>query len=112
MPKGARLLSSMPQQWAVEQKGTGREGAAHVPGRPAHVRGGTTHARTAGRVGKKSTHTLEIIHADVYDQHVKKKARKRCDGGGQTPRLAAMEDTLCFLLLQSLFPPGSAGMAL
>jgi len=37
-------------------------------------------------------------HAYRYAHHVTKKARKRRYGGGRKPRLAAMEDTLCFLL--------------
>ena len=41
---------------------------------------------------KLLTHFAMASHAYRYDPYVTKKARKRRDGGGCTPRLTAMED--------------------
>jgi hypothetical protein len=51
-------------------------------------------------------------HAYIYDHHVTKKARKRRYGGGRTPRLAAMADTLFCILFYCKVYPLQAVMAL
>jgi DDE superfamily endonuclease/Helix-turn-helix of DDE superfamily endonuclease len=47
---------------------------------------------------KLLTHFTMAYHAYVYDQHVRKKSRKRRYGGGRKSRLASMEDKLLFIL--------------
>jgi hypothetical protein len=47
---------------------------------------------------KLLTHFTLAYHAYVYDQHVRKKSRKRRYGGGRKSRLASMEDKLLFIL--------------
>ena len=42
-----------------------------------------------------------VYHAFMYDQQVIKKTRQRRYGGGRKPRLASMEDKLCWLKMDS-----------